>query len=362
MSSNKNQHFVPRCYLRPFTAEGGGKAIHLVNLDLEKAILGAPVKGQCSGDFFYGEDLKLEKRLQDFEGRYATRLAAILAPDYRLTDEDSDLLREFWVLQHQRTEAASRAVVDIYDQMDKELGPQSPNVKTDIKDAVQTAMKIFFEVRDVLSDLKVRLIRNQTDRPFITSDDPAVMTNRWHLTDARAKGMAPGLQNAGMTGLLPLSPTVMAVIFDGDMHSLPHEHGWLDLTSEADVDAFNEHQVLNCYANLYFGDPDHAAYVTDLAANLAAGRPEARFTIEHLVLASEKEGTKTYKVATAEEAMAAEESIVHTAGVLPVPSRWPSQLKWRAGGVVYGSGTGAGFVRSATREPYGTYKKVRVRA
>lgn len=361
MASNKNQHFVPRCYLRPFTVDGDGKAINLVNLDLQRAIFGAPVKGQCSGDYFYGDDLVLEKRLQAFEGRYATRLAAIRLPGYRLTPEDGDLLREFWVLQHMRTEAASRSVVDIYDQMGDEIGPLPAGVQTDIKGAVQTAMKIFFEIPGVLSDLNVRLVRNVTGRPFITSDDPAVMTNRWHLTDARAKGVAPGLQNAGMTGLLPLSPTVLAVIYDGDLHSLPHEHGWTELTSEEDVDAFNEHQVLNCYANLYFGDQGHADYVTGLAGHLAAGRPASRFVLEHLVLDHEDAESKIYRVATIEEAKAAETSIVHTAGVLPIPSRWPSQLRWRAGGTVYDSGTGAGFVRKATRDDHGAYKKVRVR-
>lgn len=362
MASNKNQHFVPRCYLRPFTVDGDGKAIHLVNLDLERAIFGAPVKGQCSGDYFYGDDLVLEKRLQAFEGVYATHLASILGPDYRLTEEDGDVLREFWVLQHMRTEAASRSVVEIYDQMDDEIGPLPAGTTTDIKGAVQTAMKIFFEVRGVLSDLNIRLIRNLTDKPFITSDDPAVMTNRWHLTDARVKGVAPGLQNAGMTGLLPLSPAVMAVMYDGDLHSLPHVHGWLDLTAEADVDAFNEHQILNCYANLYFGGRADADYVRELAARLAAGRPAARFVLEHLVLEHEDAGSKTYRVGTVEEAKAAENSIVHTAGVLPAPSCWPSQLKWRAGGTVYGSGTGAGFVRKATRNDGGAYQKIRVRA
>ncbi len=361
MASNKNQHFVPRCYFRPFTVGGDGKAIHLVNLDLKRAIFGAPIKGQCSGDYFYGEDLVLERRLQAFEGRYATRLGVMLAPEYRLTPEDSDLLREFWVLQHMRTEAASRSVVAIYDQMDDEIGPLPPGATTDIKEAVQTAMEIFFEVRKALSDLSVRLIRNTTGRPFVTSDDPAVMTNRWHLTDARVKGFAPGLQNAGMTALLPLSPAVMAVIYDGDLHSLAHEHGWLRLTSEEDVDAFNEHQVLSCYANLYFGNPAHGDYLMDLAARVAPARPPSRFLLEHLVLDHEDAESKTYRVATKEEAKAAETSIVHTARVLPVPSRWPSQLRWRAGGTAYDSGTGAGYVRKATREKHGTYRKIRVR-
>src|SRR5439155_750653 len=64
MATNKNQHFVPRCYLRPFTLDSGGLAITLLNIDRMKFVEGAPVKHQCSGDYFYGEDLALEKAHQ----------------------------------------------------------------------------------------------------------------------------------------------------------------------------------------------------------------------------------------------------------------------------------------------------------
>lgn len=48
MAANKNQHFVPRCYLRPFTMDEGDAAIHVFNLDRRKLIPNAPVKNQCS--------------------------------------------------------------------------------------------------------------------------------------------------------------------------------------------------------------------------------------------------------------------------------------------------------------------------
>jgi hypothetical protein len=107
MASNKNQHFVPRCYLAPFTHDAAGKAINLLNIDRRKAVQGAPVKGQCSGNYFYGEDLVLERAMQQFEGQYAGRLRAILTPKYRLLPEDESMLRRFWLLQYMRTEAAS---------------------------------------------------------------------------------------------------------------------------------------------------------------------------------------------------------------------------------------------------------------
>jgi hypothetical protein len=44
MATNKNQHFVPRVHLRPFTVDEGGAAINVFNLDREKLIPNAPVK------------------------------------------------------------------------------------------------------------------------------------------------------------------------------------------------------------------------------------------------------------------------------------------------------------------------------
>jgi len=95
MASNKNQHFVPRCYLRPFTHDGADSAINLYNIDRQKFIEMASVKHQCSGDYFYGSDPLLENAIQSTEGAYGTALREILKPDYKLTDEHRKLLKLF---------------------------------------------------------------------------------------------------------------------------------------------------------------------------------------------------------------------------------------------------------------------------
>jgi hypothetical protein len=117
MATNKNQHFVPRCYLRPFTLDGGNAAINVFNVDRLRFITGAPVKNQCSGDYFYGEDLALERALQTTEGEYAGCLSRILSASRALTDEDKLLLLRFWLLQYLRTEAASRRSVEMAEGM-----------------------------------------------------------------------------------------------------------------------------------------------------------------------------------------------------------------------------------------------------
>src|SRR2546425_1225823 len=100
MATNKNQHFVPRCYLRAFTLDSANSAINLFNIDRMKFVERAPVKHQCSGDYFYGESLALENALQATEGSHATAVREILTPGFTLTDTHRDVLRRFWLLTH----------------------------------------------------------------------------------------------------------------------------------------------------------------------------------------------------------------------------------------------------------------------
>jgi hypothetical protein len=278
-----------------------------------------------------------------------------------LANDDSEMLKSFWLLQYLRTEAAARATVQVWEQIDAETGGLPPGYLITIKDAVQTAMNIFFEHPEAISDLSVRLVRNRSDRPFITSDNPAVMTNRWHLTDRRTELIGPGLESAGMTGLLPLSPEVLCVIYDPDLYSVEHTTRWADLTRAQEVDAFNEQQVLNCQANLYFRRWEDRSYVADLVAATAGGRLPARYDVTYAVFDHQDGGSIVYRAVSAEEARGHQRSMMHTQMRLPTPSRWPSVIRWRPGGVVYDSRSGSGFVRRRTRDPHSTYEKVRVR-
>src|SRR3546814_12494576 len=70
MAFNKNQHFVPKVHLRPFSLDGENLAISLINLRQMKPIPNAPVKNQCSSDSFYGRDPKLESAINFVENTY----------------------------------------------------------------------------------------------------------------------------------------------------------------------------------------------------------------------------------------------------------------------------------------------------
>jgi hypothetical protein len=105
MPGHKQQHYVPRCYLKPFSIDEHGKAISLINIHRLQAIKCCPVKGQCAKSYFYGEDLELEKILRDIEGTYSTLLSRIVDGDAP-SKNDLFFLRDFMFLQNRRTDMA----------------------------------------------------------------------------------------------------------------------------------------------------------------------------------------------------------------------------------------------------------------
>ncbi len=347
MATNKNQHFVPRCYLKPFTNNGENRAINLLNLDRQRAIPAAPVKKQCSGDYFYGKDDLLETAIRAVEVGYASALAQIHSPRYTLADGDKAVLRTFMLFQHLRTEAASRRSVEMLAEMEHSMGSPIPDFKPSIKDAVQFAMRIFAEEMHLIGDLKVCLVRNKTKMPFVTSDDPAVVTNRWHKENPRVRHKSPGLVACGTTIFLPLTPRILCIAYDGDVHSVPHECGWTEVRNESDVKAFNEQQFLNAFGNIYFRDWNDNEWILNSYQAVQNRRLSCRHRVHYAVL-DRSDGThKRYRVVERFDSVAHDEALVHTKTLSPMPSRWPTQLRWRAKGSVFTNGTGAGYIRSA---------------
>jgi hypothetical protein len=345
MATNKNQHFVPRCYLRSFTVDCANKEINLFNIDRLKFIEHAPVKNQCSGDYFYGKDLALDKALQATEAAYGKALRDILRPGYKLTDSHRDFLRRFWLLQFMRTDAASRRAVEMNAAMEDIIGIEVPDFRYGIREAVQIAMRVFADKMNLVDDLKICLFKNRTSIPFVTSDDPAVVTNRWYLRDRRTRGRAFGLRSAGNLLLLPLSPRVLCLGYDGDVYSVPHKGGWVDVRNDKDVEALNQYQFLNCWANIYVHDSAYSRKVYDVFCTLASIRPKERHIINYAVLDTHEGEFKRYRVIDPDRAVDHQEALIHIQKVYAQPNAWPKQLRWRSRGIVFTNGTGIGYVR-----------------
>lgn len=353
LATNKNQHFVPRCYLRPFTIDGANSAINLFNVDREIFVKGAAVKHQCSKNYFYGEDPSLEHVLQMTEGVYASVLRALQVPGYVLTEDHRLTLLRFWLLQHMRTEAASRRAVENSHAVQEvlEAGHDMPDSAFDysfgIRDAVLVAMRAFADNIEMVDDLKVCLVRNRSAVPFFTSDDPAVMTNRWHLSGRGSRGCAFGMGSAGTLAILPLTPELLCLGYDGGVYSVAHRAHWIDIRDDDDARAFNVHQVMNCYANLYVREVGHEQIVRDAHTEAAGLRRGGKFQINYAVLEHGDADSKRYVVVDPQEAGEHTEAIIHLEEIHIDPRIWPRVVRRRNRGNVYTDGSGQGYIRRA---------------
>lgn len=215
MADNKNQHFVPKGHLKPFSVDGEGKAIHLFNLAAGRAIPNAAVRKQCSHDYLYGRDAQLERAIQTIEGAYGSAIQRLVIQGADPTGLDRLVLRRFVLLQHLRTEAASVSASQIaaaLAQLPRVLPDgEAFDPKAAMLEAVQAAMLFYARSMKIVDDLQMTLVRNRTATPLVTSDDPAVLTNRWHLQNPRARGLAFGVRSGGAVMLLPLSPELLVV-------------------------------------------------------------------------------------------------------------------------------------------------------
>lgn len=83
MQITKNQHYVPRFYMKPFSMiknEGTKKEKVLISFYQFKGNLfkdNIPTSSICSEDFFYDEDGKIENKLAEEENKWASIISKI---------------------------------------------------------------------------------------------------------------------------------------------------------------------------------------------------------------------------------------------------------------------------------------------
>jgi hypothetical protein len=347
MATNKNQHFVPRCYLRPFTMDGAEAAINLYNLDRKRFISSAPLKNQCSRDYFYGQDERLEHAIQLIESGYAASLRRLLANNKKLSSDEQTLLQTFWLFQHLRTEAAAKRAVQMSVQTREIVGIEEGDFSIGIKDAVLMAVRAFADNIKIVDDLKFCLIRNKSEYPFITSDNPAILTNRWHLQDSRAIGRSFGFNSSGILIFLPLSPRLLFLGYDGGVYNVTHDNHVVDVKSDRDIIAFNQHQFLQCNANVYFQAAESAEVIHQAYLNIESNRPDSRYKIIYAELDGMEKGFERYVPVNPKDRNEHKTAIVHTQSIHPEPTIWPSQIRFRSKGYVYSNGTAVGYIRKA---------------
>jgi hypothetical protein len=356
MPDHKNQHYVPRCHLKPFSVNGDGKAINLLNINKCLLVQNAPIKNQCAKAYFYGKDLVVERGLQEIEGKYASIVSDVII-NQECDYEDLKFLRDFSYLQYLRTDTAARRTAVAQEDMTELIFEREPEESKPApftqNEIVQLAIKIFSETVGAVGDLKVCLVSNKTSHPFITSDDPAVMLNRFYAQRLGPRWKSPGIGSAGAMFVLPLSPSLLMYSYDGDIYTCPDgiKH-MVKIDKESDAVALNMLQYIKASQNIYFSDWSHGELVrADLSA-VAGKRPEKWHDLHFAVKDDDESspGSQRYRVVYTEaERAAAEEALVHLESLMLDPGVWLSKIKFRHKLKYVYTNTGAGYRRRSGR-------------
>ena len=345
MASNKNQHYVPQCYLKNFSTDESKAAICLYNLDRKKLIKNAPIKSQCSKNYFYGEDLILEKSLQPIESRFSEIVRNLKSNNCILKDKDKIFLIEFWLLQRTRTEEFSKSTAESAEQDIKTL--LSINVEMKVKAVVRKAMQSISENRHLIHDLKICILKNNTKTDFITSDHPAVLTNRWYFLNKKVQFRSFGLQSAGGLFILPLTPKILMLAYDKDVYSIANRGGWAQLKNTYDVDAFNYLQLLSCRANIYMADPDSSLYLEDLHSKVQYSKSLQGHKTEFYISDNSDGKIIDENRIDVSEIRVNQKFFKVSQPIYVAPPIWPRIINWKPKGFIMTNDTYDDFVRQA---------------
>jgi hypothetical protein len=349
MPAQKNQHYVPRCALRPFSLNAEGLAINLFNISRRRAIANAPVKGQCARDYLYGkEDLRAEQLLAKLEGQYS-RILDQLTVGGPLPKNDKELLQLFMLIQFRRTEMAIQQMRNWGESMEEAIFRRAPDQRPQRKrtdaDLMRLSLKIGIELLEYVKDLKVVIFRNETNTDFVTCDNPAILTNRFHFQRLATNQF--GVSNSGALIVMPLSPRLTSICYDGAVYSIPNASGtpYVEIKRATDAAAVNELQYLAASKNIYFRRWEDRSSVASEAAKVSQKRTGAIPKSTIFIKDTESPHADSYRTGTPEEEVTARESLVATAFQYPEPSTWPSQLRFRDKPKTFSNGSAAGHMR-----------------
>lgn len=253
MQTTKNQHYVPRFYMKPFSIikNEGKKEKALISFyqfegDLCKDNI--PTTSICSKKFFYDKDGRIENRLAEKENKWRSTIFKINRGEV-LTKCDTENIREFTAFQISRTKAMLAHTRDMAAAMLTHM--QNGHLsETVIKEKVETKITSEFNlnfVKDILftiDDLKMVILENKTDVDFFTSDAPVIIINPL----GGFHGI--GLGEIGAVIFFPVSPRKVVMFYDSKLYGKITE----EIQDSEYISIFNKYQYISADERILSSD------------------------------------------------------------------------------------------------------------
>lgn len=258
MAEKKRQHFVPKMYLKRFSADG--KSLRIFNLRSARFIDGASLREQCYRDYMYGRTPEREDALGSVEGIANIALDRVVekcAPPLPSEKEFSTLLL-FIAVQYARTSYQADAIEESFDKLIRRLGSHDAtlselyrlggSVTVNNVPALNVAQAADSHL--LLSDLGWMLLRAAPQTEFILSDAPVVCYNQ--LLEPLQGLSTTGWAWKGLQVLVPISPEYTLVLYDRTTYRTNPKQDTVFQATPQDVLSLNLVQYVAAHENLYF--------------------------------------------------------------------------------------------------------------
>lgn len=257
----KNQHYVPQFYLRNFSSDG--RSIRKIILESGRLIATSSIKGECSEDYFYGNDGLIETNLGAVEeecSKWLKECLSIENPKRELPVIVRCWLARFAAVQYMRTKKNIESHSDsdkrfnklLSNLYERDYGPASvPSIYKE-KDYSNLPGQSFITAIlncGALIDLTAVLLDNETDEDFVVSDNPVVFQNP--LIEKYALQNCSGFCTRGLQIYYPLTPRRMVCLYDSRVYKYLGKN-IISLSCKRDVESLNKLQFMNADKNIYF--------------------------------------------------------------------------------------------------------------
>ncbi len=274
MPANKNQHYVPKFYLKLFSNNLDRKSIGIWSIKNDTFVRTGGIKDQASLDYFYGKDLELEKAFGQQETLMSQIYAYIIETNHLfkpMSQQHIDFL-SFVLLMTGRTKFAADRINEITDNLAKIILKHNPEIKDHLdKFEVKSSNAVIEAIDNAINglplavDLQFKMVINESITPFILSDNPVALHNQF-LRDRKWPGGHTGIAQPGLQIFVPLSPRCTMIFYDSKVYKLGNRKGNIvKISKTKDIDQLNQMQFLNAGQTLYFNEGIDETYCRKLS-------------------------------------------------------------------------------------------------
>jgi len=226
MSEPKNQHVIPRCYLKQFvdpsTPAGREPYVWIFDRNSKRGKKRAPKNILTEPDLYTFEvkdgtkDYVLERTLAQIESDYATVFERTISRKVPLNEYEHAVLCAFVAAMLQRTVKQKKHIEGFLDQLIaktehlERVHDARPKTSTELREAKEDAHKVSIvqslpAISGILMKMNLAFLCANRSGSFITSDAPCFLFNA-ELQWQRFYG--PGLGQKHVEVQMPLSPEI----------------------------------------------------------------------------------------------------------------------------------------------------------